>query len=215
MNAPLPDPAPAPMQLPAPVPLPARYTSTAIALHWLIALLLLGQFAFGLLLEDIPRGTPERGFYVNLHKSSGIVIGLLILLRLGWRLAHKPPPLPASTPPWQRRAARISHAALYLCMLALPLSGYLASNFSKHGIKFFNLVRWAPWGPDDKTLYALFNGAHHLFALLLALLVAVHVLAVAKHMLVDRDGLLRRMWPWSWPGTRAIDTPFNPPVETR
>ena len=175
--------------------IPSRYTRTAIALHWIIALLLLGQFAFGLLLEDIPRGTPARGYYVNLHKSSGILIGLLILLRLGWRLTHTPPPLPESMPRWQRRAARASHIALYACMLALPLSGYLASNFSKHGVKFFNLVRWAPWGPDDKTLYAVFGGAHQVAALLLALLVGVHVLAVAKHMLIDRDGLLLRMWP--------------------
>lgn len=172
-----------------------RYSGTAIALHWLVALLLLGQFAFGLTLEDIPRGTPERGYYVNLHKSIGVLIGLLIVLRLGWRLTHRAPPLPDSTPLWQQRAARFSHVALYLCMLALPLSGYLASNFSKHGIKFFNLARWAPWGPDDKTLYAVFNQIHHLAAALLALLVAVHVLAVAKHMLVERDGLLLRMWP--------------------
>jgi cytochrome b561 len=209
MNAPTEFQQQAPMQIPQ----PARYTGTAIALHWLIALLLLGQFAFGLMLEDIPRGTPERGYYVNLHKSSGIVIGFLILLRLGWRLTHKPPALPASTPPWQRRAARFSHAALYLCMLALPLSGYLASNFSKHGVKFFHVVHWAPWGPDDKALYAFFNGAHHFFALLLALLVAIHVLAVAKHMLIDRDRLLLRIWPRR--GSRAIDTHFNPPVETR
>lgn len=195
------------------MPTPARYTGTAIALHWLVALLLLGQYAFGLALEDIPRGTPARGYYVNLHKSTGIVIGLLILLRLGWRLTHKPPPLPATMAPWQRRAAWFSHAFLYACMLALPLSGYLASNFSRHGVKFFNLVRWAPWGPDDKALYAFFNGAHHLAALLLALLVGLHVLAVAKHMFVDRDRLLLRMWP----GRRAPagQPHFNPPVETR
>jgi cytochrome b561 len=172
-----------------------RYTTTAIALHWMIALLLLGQFAFGLMLDDIPRGTPERGLYVNLHKSTGIVIGLLIVLRIVWRLSHTPPPLPATMPAWQRLAARLSHAALYLCMVMLPLSGYLASNFSKHGIKFFNLVRMPPWGPDDKTLYTLFNQTHHLTALLLALFVGLHVLAVAKHMLIDRDGLLWRMWP--------------------
>ena len=172
-----------------------RYTTTAIVLHWLIALLLLGQFAFGLMLDDIPRGTPARGMYVNLHKSSGILIGLLIVLRLAWRLMHAPPPLPDSMPTWQRQAARLSHAVLYLCMLMLPLSGYLASNFSKHGIKFFNLVRLPPWGPDDRALYALFNQTHHITALLLALFVGFHVLAVAKHMLIDRDGLLWRMWP--------------------
>ena len=192
---------------------PAHYTGTAIALHWLVALLLLGQFAFGLALEDIPRGTPERGYYVNLHKSIGILIGLLILLRIAWRLTHKPPPLPEAMAPWQRRAAWFSHAALYACMLALPLSGYLASNFSRHGVKFFNTVRWAPWGPDDKTLYAFFNGAHHLAALLLAIFVAVHVLAVAKHMLIDRDRLLLRMWPRR--GAPADQPHSNLPVETR
>jgi cytochrome b561 len=162
-----------------------RYTTTAIALHWLIALLLLGQFAFGLMLEDIPRGTPERGIYV----------GLLIVLRIVWRLTHRPPPLPGRMPVWQRHAARFSHVVLYLCMLALPLSGYLASNFSKHGVKFFNVVRMPPWGPENKALYAFFNGTHHVAALLLAVFVGLHVLAVAKHMLIDRDGLLWRMWP--------------------
>lgn len=176
-------------------PLRDRYTTTAIVLHWLIAVLLLGQFVFGLTLEDIPRGTPERGLYVNLHKSSGIVLGLLIVLRLAWRLFHAPPPLPASMPAWQRTASRLTHVALYICMLAMPLSGYLASNFSKHGVKFFNLVRLPPWGPDDKALYSLFNQTHQITALLLALLVGLHLLAVAKHMLVDRDGLLSRMWP--------------------
>ncbi|MFC5550055.1 cytochrome b [Massilia aerilata] len=190
-----------------------HYTRTAIALHWLIALLLLGQFAFGLMLDDIPRGTPDRGLYVNLHKSSGIVIGLLILLRIAWRLKHTPPPLPAGMPAWQRTAARLSHVALYLCMLALPLSGYLASNFSRHGIKFFNIVRLPPWGPDDKTLYAFFNGTHHVAALLLAGFVGLHVLAVAKHMLIDRDGLLWRMWPRR--SGRGIHPHPELPVESR
>jgi cytochrome b561 len=191
----------------------ARYTNTAIGLHWLIALLLLGQFAFGLALEDIPRGTPERGYYVNLHKSTGILIGLLILVRIGWRLAHPAPPLPATMPPWQQRTAKLTHLALYACMVALPLSGYLASNFSKHGIKFFNLTRWAPWGPDDKALYAFFNQTHHLAALLLAVLVILHVLAVAKHMLFERDHLLLRMWPL--PRKTPAPSHSNPSVETR
>jgi cytochrome b561 len=172
-----------------------RYTSTAITFHWLIALLLLGQFVFGLMLGDIPRGTPERAIYVNLHKSTGLVIGLLIALRIAWRLTHAPPPLPDTMPGWQRHAARASHLALYLSMVMLPLSGYLASNFSKYGIKFFNVVHLAPWGPNDKTLYALFNQIHHLSALVLAIFVVLHVLAVVKHMLIDQDSLVLRMWP--------------------
>jgi cytochrome b561 len=160
------------------------------------------------MLDDIPRGTPERGIYVNLHKSTGLLIGLLIVLRIGWRLTHTPPALPDTMAAWQQHAARYGHAALYVCMLMLPLSGYLASNFSKHGIKFFNVVRMPPWGPDDKTLYAFFNQMHHVTALLLALFVGLHLLAVAKHMLVDHDGLLLRMWP-----RRAVRDRHHPPLD--
>lgn len=168
---------------------------TVITLHWLIAVLLLGQYAFGLLLGDIRPGTPERGLYVNLHKSTGLLIGLIIVVRVVRRLIDTPPPLPLSMAPWQRCAAKVGHLALYLGMFMLPLSGYLASNFSKHGIKLFNVVRLAPWGPDDKTLYAFFNHAHHVIALLLAIFVGLHLVAVAKHILIDRDGLMSRMWP--------------------
>jgi cytochrome b561 len=190
-----------------------RYTATAITLHWLIALLLLGQFAFGFWLGDIPRGTPARGIYVNLHKSTGILIGLLILLRIGWRLTHAPPPLPLTMPAWQRLAARTSHLMLYLCMLSMPLSGYLGSNFSRHGIKFFNAIFLPPWGPDDKTWYALFNRTHQVTALVLAAFVILHLLAVAKHVLIDRDRLLLRMWPGPRQGDARPASNLSP--ETR
>src|SRR5262245_25092799 len=123
-----------------------RYTTTAIALHWLIVLLLLGQITFGWFLHDIPRGTPARAIYVNLHKSTGMLLGLLILFRLYWRLRHPAPLLPASMDGWKRRAARASHVLLYACMLIMPLSGYIASNFSKWGVNFFNVLKLAPWG---------------------------------------------------------------------
>lgn len=170
-----------------------RFTRTAIVLHWLLALLLTGQFAFGWLLGEIPRGTPARGFWINQHKSAGLVIGLVILLRIVWRLRHAPPP-PVTMPAWQRRAANISHVALYRCMAVMPLSGYLASNVSKHGVKLFNIVALAPWGPDNKVAYAMLNQMHLATAIVLAVLVVVHVLAVVKHQFIDRDRLLARMW---------------------
>lgn len=177
---------------------PTRFTRTAIVLHWLLALLLSAQFAFGWLLTTIPRNTPARGFWVNQHKSIGLVIGLLILLRLYWRLRHRPPP-PVPMPTWQRRAASFSHWAMYACMLLMPLSGYLASNFSKYGIKLFNVVQLPPWGGENKLLYAVLNQTHQVTAVLLATLVCLHVLAVLKHELVDRDHLLARMWRWRVP----------------
>lgn len=172
-----------------------RYTRTAMLLHWLVALLLLGQFALGWYLESIPRGVPARGYFVNLHKSTGLLIGLLILVRLGWRLTHTPPPLPVSMPGWQQQAAAASHYLLYVFMLVMPLSGYVASNFSRFGIDFFNVYKLAPWGTDSKTVYAFFNQTHIISSWLLLALVLVHVLAALKHLLVDRDTVFSRMLP--------------------
>jgi cytochrome b561 len=172
-----------------------RYSTTAMTLHWLVAVLLLGQFAFGWYLGDIPRGVPARGYYVNLHKSTGLLLALLIGWRIVWRLTHTPPPLPDALPRWQRRAAAASHRLLYLLMLVMPLSGYLGSNFSKHGVNFFNLVKFAPWGPDSKLLYTIFNQAHLISSWLLLALVVLHVLAALKHLLIDRDDVFSRMLP--------------------
>lgn len=172
-----------------------RYTRTAMTLHWLIALLLVSQFAFGWYLSDIPRGVPARGYFVNLHKSTGMLIALLIVLRLVWRLTHRPPPLPDTLPQWQQSAAAASHNLLYVLMLVMPLSGYLGSNFSKHGVNFFNLVKFAPWGPDIKRLYTIFNQIHLISSWLLLALVILHVLAALKHLFVDRDTVFSRMMP--------------------
>lgn len=171
----------------------ARYDGVAIALHWLIAALVLGQIAFGWWLQDVPRGSPARTVYVNLHKSTGLTIGLLILFRVGWRLAHPAPPLPASMPAWERAAARASHFALYACMLVMPLAGYLASNFSRFGVNYLNAVLLPPWGVDDRRIYAALNGTHVVTSYVFVALIALHVLAALRH-LVLRDGVFRRMW---------------------
>jgi cytochrome b561 len=170
-----------------------RYNRTARLLHWLIAALLLGQFLFGWWLTDIPRNTPARGYVVNFHKSTGLLLGLLILLRIGWRVMHAPPALPPAMAKWQRVLATASHHAMYICMLVMPLSGYIASNVSRHGVKFFNAITLPPWGPDDKPLYAVFNQVHKTTALLLLALVVLHVLAVLWHGL-RRDGIFSRIW---------------------
>jgi len=172
-----------------------RYGRLAIALHWLIGAALLAQIGFGWALDAIaPRGTPARAGVINLHKSVGIALAVLILVRLGWRLTHRPPRWPSGLARWQRRAAALSHRGLYACMVVMPLSGYVASNFSRFGIKFFG-VAWPAWGPDSPTLYALFNRVHIVTAWLFCALIALHVLAAFKHRLVDRDTVLSRMWP--------------------
>jgi len=171
----------------------ARYDRVAALLHWAIGLLLLGQIAFGFLVDEIaPRGTPARAGVINLHKSFGMVLGVLIVGRLAWRLAHRPPPWPATMSAGQRRAATLGHRALYACMLALPLAGYVGSNFSKHGVRFFG-VPLAAWGPDWPGAYAFLGGVHIVTAWIFALLVAGHVGAALAHALVKRDGIFSRI----------------------
>ncbi|HWH81964.1 MAG TPA: cytochrome b [Burkholderiaceae bacterium] len=174
-----------------------RYGRVASALHWLIGVLLLAEIAFGFLLDDIaPRGTPARAGVINLHKSTGMVLGVLVLVRLVWWLTHRPPAWPTSMPAWQGRAARLNHGVLYACMLLLPLSGYVGSNFSKYGVKFFGYTL-APWGPDSPAVYKALNTTHDVLGWVLSVLVALHVLAALKHALIDHDQLFARIWPWA------------------
>jgi cytochrome b561 len=172
-----------------------RYDRIARTLHWVIGLALLGQIAFGFLMPEIaPRGTPARAEVVNLHKSIGIVLGAAIVLRVAWRIAHRPPPWPSTMPGWQRRAAEGWHRALYACMVLMPLTGYVASNLSRRGVRFFG-VALAPWGPDLPTVYSALQRVHDALGFVLAALVAGHVVAALKHAVVDRDGVFARMGP--------------------
>lgn len=173
---------------------PDRYTRVAIALHWLVAAAVIGQVIFGWCLNDIPKGTPARGMLFNLHKSIGLTIWALVVMRLGWRLGHRPPALSTSLPPWQRIAAGVSHVALYACLFIMPLAGYLASNFTRYGILLYGVVRLPPWGPEDKVLYATFNKTHVVFSYVLVTLIALHIGAAVYHA-IRRDGVFERMWP--------------------
>jgi cytochrome b561 len=170
-----------------------RYTSVAIVLHWLIALCLFGQIAFGWFLETIPKGTPLRGPYVNLHKSTGIILGLLILARLLWRLAHRPPEYPAFLAAWERVASKWTQFLLYTCMIVMPLSGYIASNYSKYGVKLFNAITLPPWGTNNPQVYAVFNTTHVVTSYLLVTLIVFHLLGALRHAF-RRDGVAGRMW---------------------
>ena len=131
--------------------------------------------------------------YYNWHKSAGLLIGLLVLVRIGWRLTHRPPPaLPM--PRWQWLASRVAHAGLYVAMLVVPLSGYIASNFSKWGVKLFNRLELPPWGIESQAIYGVFNAIHGVGAWVLVALVAVHVAAALWHC-HRRDGTIERMLP--------------------
>lgn len=168
------------------------YTRTAVTLHWLLALLILGQILFGWYLQGVERGTPDRTVFVNLHKSFGMLLGLLILFRSWWRLTHRPAPQPASRPAWEHSLAHVSHWALYACMLIMPISGYVASNFSRWGVNFFNAVLLPPWGVENAAVYGFLNRTHVITSYVLVALIGLHVLGALRHLVIG-DGIFSRM----------------------
>jgi cytochrome b561 len=143
-------------------------------------------------MQEIAKSPPgPRAGAFNLHKSIGLAILALMLVRIAWRAAHAPPPFPAM-PAWQARAAWANHALLYGLLVLLPAVGYLGSAFSGYPVRFFGIALPA-WAPRNEDLKGLMSALHLGAAWLLAAAVALHVAAVAKHQLVERDGLLARM----------------------
>jgi cytochrome b561 len=173
----------------------SRYTTIAIVFHWISAILVLTMIGLGLYMTDIPKGTPNRAFYFNLHKSIGVTVALLVIVRLWWRAKNPPPLLPTSMPAWQVQASKISHALLYMCLIVMPLSGFAGTQFTKYGVNYFELFKIPPMGSENKIAYDLLQGVHEVTADLLIALVVIHVLAAFKHLLIDRNKVFQRMWP--------------------
>jgi cytochrome b561 len=172
-----------------------RYSTTAIVFHWIVAILVITMIGLGVYMTDIPKGTPDRAFYFNLHKSIGVTTALLVIFRLWWRAKYPPPLLPSSMPGWEVQVSRISHALLYMCVIVMPLSGFAATQFTKYGVNYFGLFKISPMGSENKVVYDLLQGVHGVTATLLIVLVVIHVLAAFKHLLVDRDKVFQRMLP--------------------
>jgi cytochrome b561 len=171
-----------------------RYSNFAILLHWLIAIGVFVMIGLGWYMTDIPKGTPERAFWFNLHKSIGTTIGVLVLIRVWWRLTHRPPALPASMPAWEVTAAKLSHGLLYACLIVMPVVGFLASNFTKYGVKYFG-VQIGPFFPENQALRDGLQQVHQFTSYILATVVIVHVLAAVKHLVLDKDRVFERMLP--------------------
>ena len=170
----------------------ARYTRTAIALHWAIALLVIGEFAWGWWMQQIPKQpVGPRVDAFNLHKSIGMAIFALMLVRIAWRLTHRPPPLPP-TAAWQAGLARFCHVALYVLLLVQPLSGYLGSEFSGYPVKAFGLTL-PGWAGKNIAAKDFLSVVHLLSSWSIAVIVGLHVAGALKHALIARDGLLARM----------------------
>ncbi|WP_294013847.1 cytochrome b [Sphingomonas sp.] len=166
----------------------------AIAFHWAIALLIAVNWPIGHFGETI-----EARLGLNLvpfHKSIGLTVLALSILRLVWRLSHRPPPLPLSISRWRARAARFTHAAFYVLIIALPLTGWLRASAGRYPLTWFGLLD-VPKFPiaRQSAEAALAIGAHKFLAWTMLTLVVVHVAAALHHHLKLKDAVLLRMLP--------------------
>lgn len=175
-----------------------RYNGLAMALHWLLALALVAVFGLGLYMHELPF-SPQRLKLYNWHKWAGVTILALSALRLVWRWAQTPPALPVEVlrlmPRWQQWAHHGTHVLMYLLFFAVPLSGWAYSSAAGFPVVWLGLVPLPDWVPVDPELAKAIKPAHMVLSFALAGLVVLHLLAVLKHQLWDRDGLLLRMLP--------------------
>ena len=181
---------------------PERYTSVAVTLHWVIALLILGQIAGGFYMHNLPNSAPAKFDLYQLHKSFGFSILALTAIRLGWRLTHHPPALPAAMPSWQKFAARTTHWLFYALLFLTPLAGWAMVSVSPLEVptRWFGLfeISHLPFfnGVSDRAAAEeAFIGVHEFLAKSILFLFVLHVGAALKHGLIDKDGVLRSMSP--------------------
>jgi cytochrome b561 len=172
-----------------------RYTTTAILLHWLTALLIVCAFTLGVIMTDIPGLTPTKLRYYSWHKWLGVTVFAIACLRVLWRLSHTPPPLPAGTPQWQKKASDGVHLLLYLLIFAVPVSGYLYTLAAGVPVVYLGLFQLPAIIAPNPELKPLLKDVHYVVTMSMAGLVALHVLAALKHQFIDRDGILKRMLP--------------------
>lgn len=178
------------------------YSKVARWLHWIIAILIIGLLIVGLLMMKIPReNTDLRIFVFGWHKSFGILVLVLSILRLFWRLGHKPPTLPTHMPNWEKMAAHGTHVAFYIFMIAMPMVGWAITSTSRYPSKIFQVIPLpslpglGDLGEKRAQAHEFFENAHEKLAYLAIALIVLHVGAALKHHFSDKDDVLARMIP--------------------
>jgi len=190
-----------------------KYSKPAIILHWLTGLLILGMFCLGWYMSDIPKDLPKvasldlfdlgiytkkfaaaitpRTFYFNLHKSFGLMVLVLVLVRVYVRFTQAHPPFIASMKAWEVKLADLVHKALYVLIVVMPLTGLVMAINSKYGVKLFGLPLIS--GLDNAGLRDVFKEAHETVGVALITLIGLHIASAIKHKAIDKDGVMERM----------------------
>ena len=164
------------------------------SLHWIIALLIIAQLFLGTIAEQF-RVSPQKFELFVWHKSLGITVLLLVVVRIAWRFGNPVPRPPANTKPWEKRLALAGHSLLYLLMIAVPLTGWWVSDTSRIPFRLF----WSIPVPDlmaaNRDLSEVAAAVHGILTKLLLFVVVAHIIAALRHHLLLRDNTLLRMLP--------------------
>lgn len=171
------------------------YSNGQRSLHWIMAILMIPMIVVGFLMvqQGLPRAVQNTMFV--LHKNIGVVVLVLAALRIALRLRRSPPPITASLPAWQRRAAHVSHGLLYMLILVMPLSGYIRVRAGGFPIEALDRIGLPTLVPRSDTLANAAKLVHELGAYAIAALLVLHIAAALQHALILRDGTWARIWP--------------------
>ncbi len=196
-----------------------RWGATSQLLHWTIAVLILSIGAVGLVMGELPR-SPKWFWVYTLHKSLGLTVLALVLVRIAWRLYAGAPPPVEGTPRWQARLASLTHGAIYVLILAMPLSGWLYDSASGlRPFRWFGLAEVPKLSPPHEALADAMHETHELLFWVLIALVIGHAGAALYHHFVRRDATLARMLPRRWRAGSVVPTaapsPDLPPEDPR
>ncbi len=179
-----------------PVVTPTAYHPVMQLLHWVMALMIIGMLALGIYMDGLALSPTKLELY-GLHKSIGVTVLGLAVVRFICRFIFPHPPLPAGLPGWQRLAARLSHTGLYLLIFAMPITGWLMSSGAGFPVSWFGIATLPDLIASNKDAKEWFGELHEILAFALMGLIGVHVLAALQHQFILKDGLLTRMLPFS------------------
>jgi cytochrome b561 len=175
---------------------PTRYSAVAKAFHWIIAALIITQFVLFNLEDDLPIGAHKLALLAR-HKSVGMTILMLAILRLLWRFKNPPPALPAEMPPLQQMLARGTHVAFYVLLFAMPITGWMMSSAKNYSVSWFGLFTWPNLIGKNEAAYHLLHATHEILSDILFAIAVLHILAALKHHFWNKDNVLRRMLPFT------------------
>jgi cytochrome b561 len=173
-----------------------RYGAVAQTFHWVIAALIATQFVLANLADGLPVGARKLELLAR-HKSFGMTVLMLAVLRLLWRLKSPPPALPSAMKPIERLVARVTHMAFYVLLFAMPLTGWLMSSAKNYSVSWFGLFTWPNLIGRSHGAFKVLQITHETLSNVLFVLAMLHILAALKHHFWDKDDVLLRMLPFA------------------